>query len=226
MSDFQSLVESNRRLTETVENKVAEIDNKVSEAKGEFDQFIATADDRYVTRTKIEVNVGGDKDKFYPVYIPARHNGVARVEISRYIHQNGDWSGAMTAVFDVQNNAWSGYPDFCLLNMYRLGTHPTTPSSVKTDGFIGHFKSGAYYVYGMLIWLRGGHTYGVSSSLSNLSEVVVHDAEVTSAVFDSRIHVFNSGFHVNTSGSEQQENAITSRNLTSVPSIDYVRGLS
>ncbi|MFH4590417.1 hypothetical protein [Vibrio alginolyticus] len=224
--EIGALIGSVNEMTATVAGKMGDIDKKVDEAKGDFDQFIATADDRYVTRTKISVPVGGDSTKFYPVYIPAQHGGVARVEISRYAHQDGQWAGAMTAVFDVQNNAWSGFPDFLLFNMYRLGIHPTSPEAVKTDGFIGHIESGSSYVYGMLIWLRGGHSYDVSSSLINLSNVVVHDAEVTShGVFNKDIHVFNSGFHINASGIEQQKVPIDARNLTTVPSINYVRGL-
>lgn len=224
-NQFQPLIDSVRKQSEAVENHTAEINARVEKAEQEFQHFQDTADDRYMTRTKINVPVGGDVDKFYPVYIPARHGGVSRVEISRFIHQDGNWSGAMTAVFDVQNNAWSGYPDFCLLNMYRLGVHPTSPEPVRTDGFIGHFKSGSLYVSGMLIWLRGGHSYDVSSSLVNLSNVVVHDAEVTTSVFNNDIHVFNSGFHISASGSEQQVTARADRDLTSVPSINYVRGL-
>ncbi|KOH04517.1 hypothetical protein ACZ98_23330 (plasmid) [Vibrio parahaemolyticus] len=40
MSDFQPLVESNRRLTETVENKVGEIDQRVESAEQEYNQLI------------------------------------------------------------------------------------------------------------------------------------------------------------------------------------------
>ncbi|HGF7152618.1 TPA: hypothetical protein AB5C39_000716 [Vibrio mimicus] len=41
MSDFQALIESNRRLAETVEGKVEEIDEKVAEASREVDSFVA-----------------------------------------------------------------------------------------------------------------------------------------------------------------------------------------
>ncbi|EOG7744629.1 hypothetical protein ACLIOE_003795 [Vibrio parahaemolyticus] len=40
MSDFQPLVESNRRLTETVENKVGEIDQRVEQAEEEYRNLI------------------------------------------------------------------------------------------------------------------------------------------------------------------------------------------
>lgn len=51
MSDFQPLIESNRRLTETVENKVGEIDQKIAAAEKKTDDFIKTARSEYIRFT-------------------------------------------------------------------------------------------------------------------------------------------------------------------------------
>ncbi|OQU45556.1 hypothetical protein, partial [Vibrio parahaemolyticus] len=48
MSEFQALVESNRRLAEAVENKTAAIDQRVVQAEKEIDQFMDGARDEFL----------------------------------------------------------------------------------------------------------------------------------------------------------------------------------
>lgn len=53
MSDFQPLIESNRRLNETVENKVGEIDAEVAAAKKKMDDFVTNSKGYFVNQFSI-----------------------------------------------------------------------------------------------------------------------------------------------------------------------------
>ncbi|KIF50962.1 hypothetical protein [Vibrio owensii] len=74
MSDpiFQAVVESNRRLTETVEGKVGEIDQSVAAAQKTFDDFIKNADSKFQSLIKGSGKFYGSHDIMYvcpPVYV-------------------------------------------------------------------------------------------------------------------------------------------------------------
>ncbi|OQK43776.1 hypothetical protein XM75_u0057 [Vibrio vulnificus] len=58
MSDFQALIESNRRLAQSVEGKVAEIDSEVDAAKAQMDKFVADSKGLFVNQFSIS-NPGG-----------------------------------------------------------------------------------------------------------------------------------------------------------------------
>lgn len=223
-----NLVEASNNLTGAVNGKIGEIDERMTEAEQEFEQFQSSADDRYMTRTGKSVYVGGDADKFYPVFIPAVHAGIANLQISRAVHDDRTWAGAMTAQFLLQNNSWGGYPSFFVMDAYGHAFHGATgtPADVKTDGFISDYENGVVFVYGAIFWLRGNHTYRISSSLKNYDTVTVFQDLVTTRVFNTNdIQVFLSGFDITSDGYTKKAEIKTERNLTRIPSLSYVRGI-
>lgn len=228
MTNFQPLIDSVNKQTNAVESKMSDIDKRVEAAEQEFNKFEETADSRYMTRTGISVFVAGDADKFYPVYIPAVHSGIAVLQISRSVHDNILWAGAMSAQFLLQNNSWGGYPSFLVMDAFGHAFHgaDTTPADVKTDGFIADYVNGVIYVTGAIFWLRGNHSYRVSSSLKNIENVVTHDDLVTTPSFNNDIHVFKSGYDITSSGYRAVASIKTARNTVKIPTLSYVRGVS
>lgn len=220
-----ALVEASNNLTGAVNGKISEIDQRVATAEQEFDDFIANADNRYVTRSGTMITVGGDSDKFYPVYIPANSTGIAQLQIARMIHNDRNWAGALSAQFYVQNNAWSGYPNVFVMDFLAIATHSSTPPEISADGFIADYKQGVLYIPGVLFWLRGNHSYFVTSSLKNFGPAVTHNDLVTTPVFNSDIHIFLSGYDVTSSGYNAVGSVKTERNTTLIPSLNYVRGV-
>lgn len=222
-----NVVESANQLTQTVNAKMGQIDEKVQQASASFEQFKAGADDRYQTRTGTSVFVPGDTDKFYPVFIPGIHNGVAKLEIARQVHQDRLWAGALTASFLFQNGAWGGFPSILVLDVLRtLASAPSSPPDVVADGFIAEYSNAGAYIYGAIFWLRGGHTYAITSSLTNFKGPIYHDNLVSEAVFDHHtLMVFRSGFNITSGGVNTYADIRTARNLATIPELNYVRGV-
>ncbi|MGD1507171.1 hypothetical protein ACP6H7_25160 [Vibrio harveyi] len=118
MSDFQALVESNRRLNETVEKKVEEIDRRVETAESEFESWKGTVkaldisgEGRYVT----EIFVDGDKDTFYPVYFTMPSSEESVIQIYRHYSWDRDTSdfnashvASALVVLRGQTQPWDG----------------------------------------------------------------------------------------------------------------------
>lgn len=222
-----SLVTAANKLTGVVNEKVAGIDKRVEQAEAEFAEFTSTADSRYMTRVGTYVHVGGDSDKFYPVYIPAAHAGITELQINRSVHFDREWAGALTARVLLQNNAWGGYPSFLYLDALGIQYHPTlTPKNILSDGFIADYRNGAGFIAGAIFWLRGNHRYLVSSTLRAFKSVISHPERVTTSVFDhSSIRIFESGYDVNYGGYHGTSEVKTERNLTTIPSLEYIRGV-
>ncbi|PSW29188.1 hypothetical protein C9J19_07705 [Photobacterium phosphoreum] len=222
-----ALVKASENLTGAVNGKIGEIDKEVAAATTKFDQFIDSADTRYMTRVGTSVFVSGDEDKFYPVYIPASHPGITELQINRSVHYDRRWAGALTARYLLQNNGWGGYPSFLILDAFGHANHPTeTPEIIKTDGFIADYSNGSAFIAGAIFWLRGNHTYLISSSLRAFTGVITHEELVTTSVFDNgNIRVFKSGFDVTYSGSHIVCTIKTARNLTNIPTLSYIRGV-
>ncbi|HIF9079947.1 TPA: hypothetical protein ACX6NP_000796 [Photobacterium damselae] len=223
---ISSLVQASENLTSAVNNKIGEIDKEIDTATKKFNQFIDSADTRYMTRVGTSVFVSGDEDKFYPVYIPATHAGITELQINRSVHFDREWAGALTARILLQNNAWGGYPSFLILDALGVNYHPTlTPSAIKTDGFIADYVNGLGFVSGAIFWLRGNHSYLISSSLRAFSAVITHEEKVITSVFDNvNIRIFKSGFDVTLSGYHGIATIKTARNLTTIPTLSYIRG--
>ncbi|PWY32260.1 hypothetical protein [Vibrio vulnificus] len=231
MSDFQPLVESNRRLTEAVENKVGEIDQRVEQAEQEFEQFQSSADDRYMTRKFTSFSVGGDVDKFYPVFIPASHSGIATITIGRYVHQNQEWRGAMSLRFLAQSYGWGGYPAVNIIDVLKQQFHTTaTPIDIRTDGFLAKY-SNPVTVNGIVFWLRGDCSYVVSSSLLNIGGEITNTGKVTDRATalrpqqENKVGIFLSGVEYVESGVTEKWDIENARDTVQIPNIQIIRGV-
>lgn len=168
--ELAALTESVNAVTEAVTGKIGQIDQRMALAEAEFKQFLTDADERYTTREGIFVDVSGEEDKFYPVYIPAAQRGITELQISRSLHDNREGAGGLTARYLLQNNGWGVLSDILLVDIFGHKFNEMTPDAVKTDGFIADFINGSAYVLGAIFWLRGGHRYLISSTKKNSSK--------------------------------------------------------
>ncbi|MDW6093138.1 hypothetical protein SBX64_11310 [Vibrio rhizosphaerae] len=223
--ELAALTESVNAVTEAVTGKIGQIDQRMALAEAEFKQFLTDADERYTTREGIFVDVSGEEDKFYPVYIPAAQRGITELQISRSLHDNREGAGGLTARYLLQNNGWGVLSDILLVDIFGHKFNEMTPDAVKTDGFIADFINGSAYVLGAIFWLRGGHRYLISSTKKEFQQVITHNELITTNVFDHHnIRIFKSGFDIDIGESHLVTEAKTSRNLDRVPTLEYIRG--
>ncbi|SIO94989.1 hypothetical protein [Vibrio spartinae] len=225
VQELAELTASVNIVTEAITGKIRQIDQRMALAEAEFEQFLTDADERYTTREGIFVDVSGEEDKFYPVYIPAAQRGATELQISRSMHDDREGAGALTARYLLQNNGWGILPEILLVDIFRHAFNGMTPDAVKTDGFIADFVNGSAYVIGAMFWLRGGHRYLISSTRKEFQQVITHNELITTNVFDHHnIHIFKSGFDIDIGNSHIVTEVKTSRNLDHVPTLDYIRG--
>jgi hypothetical protein len=83
------LTTASNLLTSAVENKVGEIDSKVSAKEAEVDNFLQNATPE--TRYKQIIHIGGSKEFFYPVWfrMPDASSGVSNINVCRAYHLDG-----------------------------------------------------------------------------------------------------------------------------------------
>ncbi|QMV14731.1 hypothetical protein [Vibrio spartinae] len=225
VQELAELTVSVNTVTETITGKIRQIDQRMALAEAEFEQFLTDADERYTTREGIFVDVSGEEDKFYPVYIPAAQRGITELQISRGLHDNREGAGGLSARYLLQNNGWGELPDFLLVDILGHKFNEITPNAVKTDGFIADVINGSAYVLGAIFWLRGNHRYLVSSTRKQFQQVITHNDPIVTNVFDHvNIRVFKSGFDMMIGGSHIMTDVKTSRNTDHIPTLEYIRG--
>ncbi len=144
MSDplFQALVESNRRLTETVEGKIGEIDQKVDEATSSVPATIAALS----SQTFYIDAVGGDdnNDGLTP------NTAVQNVKVLNDKVVNGSF--VMLLFFANQNHT----VNFFMYNGYiRVGVYGSTPTTDSYPKLYPEIKysGGKHLVYGLGAYL-------------------------------------------------------------------------
>lgn len=80
-------------LKETFNDKLVsvsgEIDSFVIQQKNSVNSIFSDPDSRYQRATAVTVDIGGDVDKFYPVFIRSNANRISTLSIGRSIHTNG-----------------------------------------------------------------------------------------------------------------------------------------
>jgi hypothetical protein len=99
------------------------------------------------------IAVGGDPNTYYPVLLS---NGVLRgVTISRYVHQDETWFGALRLHINGVGGSWGGdypYLDYTLTQLWGSGF---------TTGCVADIAA-ASGSDGVFVWLRGGRTYSIT----------------------------------------------------------------
>lgn len=186
MSNFQALVESNRRLNETVENKVGEIDQAVAQAQDEFESFKQSADARYYSGESRTLRIDGDGDKFYPVSFPLTGGSVPNVpgsDVSGRVHHfhilkhvsnfaGGD--GTFRLIMDVATTSWGGFQPFMEPDCHDYTVKP----------FLGNYRYGAWG-FEWVVWLRGGgRTYSYQSSWGIVPTLHMERVNLTTLQWD------------------------------------------
>lgn len=130
MSDpaFQQLVESNRRLTETVEQKVGEIDQKVSSSINEMENLVASGLETMTAHAieghkKAIEDASGGKNT---IIVDEQGNPNVMVRIPRFNYE--DLNAAVIAKYGVDLNLGSGTPTMFMSN-----------GELKRDLYIGKY---------------------------------------------------------------------------------------
>ncbi|EKO3881156.1 hypothetical protein P0F40_002923 [Vibrio metschnikovii] len=176
-----ALVEASNNLTSAVNNKIGQIDQRVTQAEQEFDQFVATADDRYKTHNANSFRVGGEWGKFYPVRIQLSGGPVNQLNLYR-INANANKGningldpsvtpGTFTAHLFGIGDAWGHRTPFYAFDSYHEKEHR----------FIGRVTN-YYRVQAIWVWLRGGGVdyYLAHENLAiDANDIVVHTGEVS-----------------------------------------------
>lgn len=219
-----NLVEASNNLTGAVNGKVAEIDQRMTQAENEFDQFIEDAAERYKTHMSNNFKVGGEWGKFYPVRIDLRGGPVNLFNIYRHdtYQDKGNINGlnpesapgTFTASIIAIGDSWGHRTPFYAFDTYHD----------KVNRFIGK-AANHYRVQSMWLWLRGGGiTYYLaheSLAIDN-SNVVVYDSESPSLA--GIVGVYLGGFNKPDYGINFQP--ILEADIdTSLPSSGYIRGV-
>lgn len=99
------------------------------------------------------ISVGGDPNTYYPVLL---NGSVLRgVTISRYVHQDGTWYGALRFHINGIGGSWGGdypYLDYSLTQLWGSGF---------TTGCLADVAA-ASGSDGVFVWLRGGRSYSIN----------------------------------------------------------------
>ncbi|WP_085609528.1 hypothetical protein [Vibrio parahaemolyticus] len=171
-----SLVEASNNLTGAVNGKIGQIDQRLTQAEQEFDQFVATADERYKTHLSQKITVGGEWGKFYPVRIELRGGPVNKLNIYRanLFENQGNINGldpsALPGTFTLSlltvGDAWGHRIPFSVIDTYHHKEHR----------FLGDVVSN-YKYQAVWVWLRGG----------GVAYYITHDSL---ALSDSKVKVF------------------------------------
>ncbi|MCF2304913.1 hypothetical protein GLP26_03740 [Photobacterium carnosum] len=226
-----ALVKASENLTGAVNGKIGEIDKEVVAAKTKFEQFMSDADDHYMMRKPQRFSIGGELDKFYPVYFPTSSTGMARLQINRQIHADGNWKGAMLCELMCQSLGYGGLAGILQTEVLKHRTRggDSTAQAIVKDGFLGKLFLPPYIASGIIVWLRGNTSYDVNCTLLRYVSFEQYDQLVVdSNVLLSRnsVAVMMSGCNVNHSDYTVTTNTIDTRDLTTVPSIDFIRGVA
>lgn len=169
-------------LKKTFNDKLAsvsgDLDSFVIQQKNSVNSIFSDPDSRYQRATALTVNVGGDIDKFYPVFIRSNANRISTLNIGRSIHMDGTWKGAMLASFELVESGWSSRPGLMVLNRLKMSVHVSTPdlSLLNQDGFIAGYGLSSTLPAGGIVWLRGGLSYQVHSDGSPIRTVKEYTA--------------------------------------------------
>ncbi|MBD1559510.1 hypothetical protein HC752_21440 [Vibrio sp. S9_S30] len=232
VSESGQLIDSINQLTQTVVDKNKEIDDRVVQAENKFKQFVETSDERYMTRKPLSFKVGGDRDKFYPVFVPAAHTGIATISIGRHIHSDDKWLGAMSLRFLAQSYGWGGWAAINTIDVLQHQLNSTlSPNDIKNDGFFAKYKN-PVTAYGIVFWLRGGCSYVVSSSLVSIDGAITFTEKVTSRSKlaslqgQNKVAILLSGVDYVESGYVEKWGIETARDNVQIPSLSIIRGVS
>lgn len=217
---------ASQALAQEVAGKIAQIDATVEEAQKEFEQFQTASDKRYWNQSVHKVTVGGDRDKFYPVYIPTIARGIITVDISRRYNYSPGSRERITARWLSCNDGWGAYAQVHTLDILSQNKD----SSVTSDtGLLAHHRAGAGFMNGLIVWLKGDTLYDISTSAGNIVGVESHDALVTDHVIinqGTKIVVLNAGANASLNGHTEKLDVLTARNTATVPTLNYTRGVN
>lgn len=133
MSDFQPLVESNRRLTETVENKMGEIDRRVENAEQEFEQFMVQARLENAIFRQSKNQFGNLTDTTLD-YFQANSQYTIEVSLYREINSGVDWDSRDLEEQEIMKamgmNGWKHFqPKIRVMKMVWSGYNASAHSS-------------------------------------------------------------------------------------------------
>ncbi|NQZ24450.1 MAG: phage tail protein [Colwellia sp.] len=140
------LTTASNLLTSAVENKIGEIDLKISVKEGEVDNFLQNGNPE--TRYIQDIFIGGSKDYLYPVWwgFPDLNYAVSKISVSRHFSTNGnehplnpDSVHQAALLLEMEGNAYSWSGDANFLEIKRF--HERYNSTASHPNFNMYCKS-------------------------------------------------------------------------------------
>lgn len=167
-----NLVEASNNLTGSVNGKIGEIDQRMTDAESDYQSFKDDADERFQRSLSNSGNLTKldlkhlDPNKYFAVVIERPQ--MLEVRVQRYVHDDGNGSGILDYFVRLQN--WSAGGDF----QFAIQEHHYY--SART--FIGKISATATPYYSA-IWLRGGWSYNVFlNGKSGVPRVIEDDSTI------------------------------------------------
>ncbi|PKG57745.1 hypothetical protein [Shewanella sp. GutDb-MelDb] len=164
---------ASQALAQDVAGKMGAIDQKVDEAKEDYQAFKDNADDRYQLSLSNNNNLSKldlkhlDPDKFYAVvfYTPQ----MLELRFRRYVHDDVSNGGILDYFVRFQN--WSAGGDF----QFAVQEH----HYYSNRAFVGKIL-GAATPYYSAVWLRGGWSYSLfmNGQVGSVPRIIEDDATV------------------------------------------------
>jgi len=173
-------------LTTEVTGKMAAIDAKVAAKELEVDNYLATADTKYISHIGFPIDLTqGDPNTYYPVILPnSRMSGIHSVNISRgYYHQDGLNLGGCELRVEYRLDHWPNNGDLYKATLYKDSIHQLC-GGIERAG-----------VAGVAVFLLGGRTYTVRSNVPAVVTQLSVDALPAAKVLVSSLNAILSYDH-------------------------------
>lgn len=175
------------RLTQTVANKMGQIDAKVASQKAAHDAWIESANSKFANNTAHAVFVGGNANKWYPVVFTMPTNVMGRIDVCRYTSydsgSHGANNGSLRFIADVSSGLWGAMPSRVIPQSYQF-----KPGASHTTPFVADYAIDAYE-HLFVLYLLGQRTYRVCTSWGDVP--VVHEQDSGNLIYESSTPAYN-----------------------------------
>jgi hypothetical protein len=126
----------------------------VKDVKKQIDEDINNLEYKHSSNGTIQV--GGDLDIYYPVWIKFSEGGFcADLEITKNVHIPVQWDGTCYIKFQANHYFWGNNIAVC-----RLLTNLNSRNK-----FLADFRGDVNNLYGIVIWLKGARSYSYKSTI-------------------------------------------------------------
>jgi len=168
------LVANTTKLTERIEGD--EWDGKVQESKNEMTEFMSASKAEMTANFKNnsikKIFVMGDKEKFYPVLIPVKEKTkINKISIHRgYYHEDANVLD-INGIANPRNNTGNCHIEFDIFLDHWVNNGNVlslTKNHYEMNTFLADYKASDLSIYGLVVWLRGNHSYYISNDMIDM----------------------------------------------------------